>query len=119
MSLLKKSKNPEIIYEGLESKLRDFFSNDEEASNQLTSIYSKSTQLNYQMNSENQSLSQVSDFSALSKSHFSASKTICKDDIDRVKKMTTMNYGHIAGGVVREFFKEVIPTIENRLKVKV
>jgi hypothetical protein len=56
------------------------------------------------MNSEKQSLSQVSDFSAFSKSHFSASKTICKDDIDRVKKMTIMNYGHIAGGVVREFF---------------
>ena len=42
-----------------------------------------------------------------------------KDDIERVKKMTIQNYGHIAGGVVREFLKDVIPIIENKVHAKV
>jgi hypothetical protein len=33
--------------------------------------------------------------------------------------MTIFNYGHIAGGVVKEFFEDVIPIIERRENVKV
>ncbi len=47
------------------------------------------------------------------------SKTLCKEHTERIKKMTFLNYGHIAGGVVREFLKEVIPIIENRVQAKV
>ena len=47
------------------------------------------------------------------------SKTFSKDNTERIKKMTILNYGHIAGGVVREFFKDVIPIIENRVQAKV
>lgn len=63
-SLLKRSKNPEMISKAIESKLRVFLKIDDGASQEAVSIYSKSTQLNYQMDSEDQSLSQVSSFSA-------------------------------------------------------
>lgn len=68
-SLLKRSKNPERLSEAVKSKITEFYKIDDGVSLEMNSILSKSTHLNYQMDSDDQSLSQVSSFSAgLSKS---------------------------------------------------